>query len=88
MVEPEQRSLGQRSRVVAVPIATKPTFKAGQPRMLFEGLYFASGHDFAITPDGRGFILIRESESQSGPNEMHIVVNWLEELKQRVPVTK
>ncbi len=56
--------------------------------MLFEGPYFESGHDFAITPDGRGFILIRESESQSGPREMHIVLNWFEELKQRVPVTR
>jgi len=80
------RALARRSRVMAVPIETKPELKAGKARMLFEGPYFESGHDFAITPDGRGFILIRESESQSGPKEMHIVLNWFEELKQRVPV--
>jgi hypothetical protein len=73
---------------MAVPIETKPNFKAGQPRMLFEGPYFESGHDFAVTPDGRGFILIRESDSQSGPNELQVVVNWFEELKQRVPAAK
>jgi eukaryotic-like serine/threonine-protein kinase len=79
------RALAERSRVMAVSIETRPEFKAGRPRMLFEGPYFESGHDFAITPDGRGFILIRESESEFGPKEMHVVLNWFEELKQRVP---
>jgi len=82
------RALAERSRVMAVPIETKPEFKAGKPHMLFEGPYFESGHDFAITPDGRGFILIRESEAESGPKEMHVVVNWFEELKRRVPANK
>ena len=82
------RALAQRTRVMSVPIETKPDFKAGQPRLLFEGPYFASGHDIAVTPDGRGFILIRESESQSGPNELQVVIHWFEELKQRVPLVK
>ena len=68
---------------MAVSIETKPSFKAGQPRLLFEGPYFESGHDIAVTPDGKGFILIRESDTQTGPREMQVVVNWLEELKQR-----
>jgi hypothetical protein len=51
--------------------------------MLFEGPYFESGHDIAITPDGKGFILIRETDSQTGPKQIEAVVNWLEELKQR-----
>jgi hypothetical protein len=68
---------------MSVSIETKPGFKAGQPRMLFEGPYFESGHDIAITPDGKGFILIRETDSQTGPKQIEAVVNWLEELKQR-----
>jgi eukaryotic-like serine/threonine-protein kinase len=82
--EMEERFLGQKSRVMAVSIETKPTLKVGQPRMLFEGPYFESGHDFAITPDGKGFILIREDDT-TGPKEIEVVVNWLEELKQRAP---
>jgi Tol biopolymer transport system component len=82
------RALAQHTRVMAVPIETKPAFKAGQPRLLFEGPYFQSGHDIAVTPDGRGFVLIRESDSQSGPNELQVVVHWFEELKQRVPSVK
>lgn len=85
MEDLEHRALGQHTRVMAVSVETKPTFKAGQPRLLFEGPYFASGHHIAVTPDGRGFILIRESESQSGQNELRVVVHWVEELKQRVP---
>jgi hypothetical protein len=65
---------------MAVLIETKPAFKAGQPRLLFEGPYFESGHDIAVTQDGKGFILIRESDTQTGPMEMQVVVNWLEEL--------
>jgi hypothetical protein len=69
---------------MAVSIDTKPVLKVGQARELFQGPFFKSGHDIAITPDGKGFILIRESDSQTGPREMEVVVNWPEELKQRV----
>jgi serine/threonine-protein kinase len=82
----EQRFLGQKTRVMAVPIETKPGFKAGQPRLLFEGPYFESGHDIAVTPDGKGFILIRENDT-TGPQEIEVVVNWPEELKQRATTT-
>jgi serine/threonine protein kinase/Tol biopolymer transport system component len=81
--EMEQRFLGQKTRVMAVSIETKPAFKAGQPRMLFEGPYFESGHDIAVTPDGKGFVLIRENDTQAGPREIQVVVNWPDELKQR-----
>lgn len=86
--EMEHRALAQRTRVMAVPIETKPILKVGKPRLLFEGPYFESGHDIAVTPDGRGFILIRESDSQSGPNELRVVLHWFEELKQRVPAVR
>jgi hypothetical protein len=52
--------------------------------MLFEGPYFESEHDIAVTPDGKGFILIRENDT-TGPKEIEVVVNWPEELKQRAP---
>ena len=86
--ELEQRALAQKTRVMAVSIETKAGFKAGRPHMLFEGPYFESGHDIAITPDGKGFILIRETDSQTGPKQIEAVVNWSEELKQRVPSPK
>ena len=81
--EMEQRYLGQKTRIMAVSIDTKPALQAGKPRMLFEGPYFESGHDIAVTPDGKGFILIRENDT-AGPREMQVVVNWTAELRQRV----
>ena len=76
---------GQRLKMFAVPIETKSGFQAGKPHLLFEGPYFQSFHDFAPTPDGRGFILIREMQSQSAPTELGIVLNWFEQLKGIVP---
>jgi hypothetical protein len=38
--------------------------------------------NFDIMPDGRVIGVIEAGERQS---EMHVVLNWLEELKQRVP---
>jgi hypothetical protein len=78
-------AFGQRLRMMAVPVETKPEFKVGKPHMLFEGPYLDSFHDYAPTPDGRGFIMMRETRSQSAPTELHLIVNWFEELKRRVP---
>jgi hypothetical protein len=38
------------------------------------------------TPDGQRFLLIRaDQKSPAGIEQMNIVQNWTEELKQRVP---
>jgi len=73
---------------MAVSIETKPGFSAGSPRMLFEGRYWASGHDYRVTPSGDRFVFIKETEQQAAPTQINIVQNWFEELKQRVPAGK
>jgi eukaryotic-like serine/threonine-protein kinase len=80
-----ERTTAAVSRIMAVSISTTPELAAGQPHMLFEGPYFDSGHDWAITPDGKSFIFMRDKAGQSGGNEMRVVLNWMEELKSRVP---
>ena len=79
------RSLSVTSKIMAVPIQTAPTLSVGTPHELFEGPYFNSGHDWAITPDGRDFIFIRDKEGQNGPGEMNVVLNWFEDLKRLAP---
>ena len=79
------RTLSVSSKVEAVSVQTAPALKAGTPHELFEGPYFNSGHDWAITPDGRDFIFIRDKEGQSGPGEMSVVLNWFEDVKRRAP---
>jgi serine/threonine-protein kinase len=76
----------QRVKLLAVSIETSPAFQAGTPHMLFQGPFFESIHDYAVTPDGKGFLFIRESQPGSGPGEMQVVLNWDRELNSRVPV--
>ena len=45
--------------------------------------------DYDITPDGERILLIvpaDEPEVEDRPPEIHVVLNWFEELKARVPV--
>jgi hypothetical protein len=60
---------------VAVPIETKPSLKAGSPRVLFEGPYFLSGQDFDVSPSGDRFYLIQEGPA---PTEIRVIQDWLQ----------
>lgn len=50
------------------------------------------GATWDISPDGKHFLMIKQpqavGEASAGalPRKINIVLNWLEELKQRVPV--
>jgi Tol biopolymer transport system component len=65
-------------------------FSAGKPRMLFEGPYLPTAASFPfydVSPDGQRFLMLKPVESQtSAPTQIHVVLNWFEELKQKVPV--
>lgn len=39
------------------------------------------GYD--VAPDGQGFIVTRVSDAPAA--RIHVILNWLEELKRRVP---
>ena len=86
--------------MMAVEITTQPTFRAGTPTLVFEGQYFRdivpSEANYDITPDGRRFLMIKESEQEGGPmikeseqeggpRQINVVLNWFEELKRLVP---
>ena len=42
-----------------------------------------SHHDYGLLPDGRHFVMIQPVGTEP-PAELHIVVNWAEELKGRL----
>jgi serine/threonine-protein kinase len=85
---------------MAVAVEIEPTFKPGQPRVLFRGKYIGSNTSgliestfWDIHPDGKRFLMIKATGSSAstaraaeGPLKINIVVNWFEELKQRVPL--
>ena len=65
----------------SVTIRTEPDFEAGSPTVLFERPNII---DYDVTPDGNRFLVI-ERNVESMPTEIHIVVNWFEELNRLVP---
>ncbi len=88
---PNGRELFYRSgdKMMAVDIATQPSFTFGKPRMLFEGQYQLSrvpAVNYDVSPDGQRFLMIKASEqAQAAVTQINVVLNWFEELKRRVP---
>ena len=89
---PDGRELFYRSddSVMAVAVETGPTFKAEKPEALFRDIYISpASYEYEIdtwdiSPDGNRFLMMKESGSEF--QSINIVVNWFEELKQKVPV--
>ncbi len=89
---PDGRELFFRSRdaVMAVSVKTDPGFSYETPKILFQGSYFlltgVVGTLWDISPDGKRFLMIKQSPGESGSNpKINVVLNWIDELKQRVP---
>ena len=85
--------------VMAVSLKMDPTFKREAPKRLFHGPHYSSRlfafidseiGPWDISPDGKRFLMMKESEptvfGSGGPRRINVVVNWFEELKQRVPI--
>jgi hypothetical protein len=90
---PNGRELFYRNgdEMMAVDIMTQSAFTAGKLRLPCERQYVPGS--FAVpmrncdmSPDGQRFLIVKESEQQTGrPTQIVVVQNWFEELKHRVP---
>jgi Tol biopolymer transport system component len=88
--------VGNTEAVMRVAVETEPVFKRGNPETLFKGRYVGSypadGTPWDIDPDGNRFLMIKPpvgadgAATETGPRKITIVLNWDEELKERVPV--
>jgi eukaryotic-like serine/threonine-protein kinase len=73
-------------KMIAVDVRTTPDFRAGAPKLLFEGHYGAA---YDVAADGKRFLMLKPAVVQnSSSGQLHIVVNWFEELRRRVPAEK
>lgn len=84
--------------IMVVDIEAEPTFRPGNPKILFQETYFSPSvlqvrlTNWDIHPDGKRFLMIKQfqttdEESAGGiPHKFIVVTNWFEELKQRVSV--
>ena len=85
------RELFYRSgnKMMAVDVTTQTGFAAGKPRMLFEGPYLPTPITFPnydVSSDGQRFLMLKPTEqAQAAPTQINVVLNWFEELKQKVP---
>jgi eukaryotic-like serine/threonine-protein kinase len=68
-------------KVMAVKVTTTPTFTHGPPVSLFDTV----ADNYAVTRDGRRFLLAIPTGEKHVSPPMTVVINWQEELKQRVP---
>ena len=76
------------AQMMAVEVTTEPTFSAGNPRLLFEGTFQMNNFfnaEYDVTPDGQRFVMVEGTQDSPAPTQIHVVLNWFEELKQRVP---
>ncbi|MGA7791761.1 MAG: protein kinase [Candidatus Acidiferrales bacterium] len=90
---PNGRELFYRTgdKMMAVDIATQHGFSAGTPRMVFEGQYEKAPFpisNYDVSPDGQRFLMLKPTEQAAAPTQINVVLNWFEELKQKVPVGK
>jgi serine/threonine-protein kinase len=83
--------IDDKDRLTSVPVQTTPAFAPGTATTLFEvkrSSIFARHYD--VAPDGKRFIVIKDTRAAGGdaaagpPPSLTVVLNWTEELKQRV----
>ena len=69
--------------IMVVNVRTEPEFSASRPTPLFEAPRASGLGLFDIAPDGERFIMVRGDSAAF--RELHVVINWTEELKRIVP---
>ena len=98
---PDGRELFYRNgdATMAVEVEIEPTFKRSNPITLFRGTYLSRSLQklvftrWDIHPNGKKFLMIKPAASAAAASaaaspqpKIIVVLNWLEELKQRVPI--
>ena len=81
------RARNSGSKLMSVAITTQPTFAASSPRPLLEGRpvtlpLVTTPYD--VAPDGQRFIMVKGG-AESGSTQVHVVLDWTEELKRQAP---
>jgi hypothetical protein len=44
--------------------------------------------DYDVSPDGQRFLMLKPAEEEQSISHLVVVVNWVEELKQKAPMGK
>ena len=80
--------LDESNILMAVPVQTTGTqFSYGRPTKVFDRRYSEDFYSYDVTPDGRRFLMMKDSDDGDRPDPPTVIVvlNWFAELKRRVP---
>jgi hypothetical protein len=84
-----------RGRIMTIPVQTAPNFTAGNASVAVErgsvNISNSLARNYDVSPDGRRFLVIRSAaptDNKSNPTQLHVVLNWGEELKRVAPVKR
>ena len=86
---PDGRELfyaNNRGQVLSVSVQFTPSLELGAPTLLFEIPNMLPTRLFDVHPDGERFVVVRSVDSKSSTSQINVVLNWTEELTDRVPV--
>ena len=76
------------NELVAVQVSTDPTLALGQQEVLFSVAAYMRNPAYTlydVTPDDQRFVMLRIGDRENAvASELILVVNWFEELKERV----
>ena len=79
-------------KMIVAAVETKPTFAAAKPKLLFERHYEASTPpvlaNYDVSLDGQRFLMIKAGEQESSATQLHVVLNWSDELSRLAPAGK
>jgi len=77
--------------MMAAPVSAGRSFSTGRPRALFADTEFSVASPtraYDVAPDGR-FLMVTASRQDPQPaTRIRVVINWFEDLKQRVPLAR
>ena len=74
------------NKMIAVDVSGDPDLTLSQPRPLFDQRYLfqsLSVAQFDVGADGQRLLMVKD---EAGAGRLNLVLDWFEELKQRVPV--
>ena len=85
------RSGAPPDAVMVVALETEPTVAPGRPEVLFEGVYYRplrGGRRYDLSPGGARFLMITVGgqTTEDASAQIHVVLNWTQELLERVPI--
>jgi serine/threonine-protein kinase len=78
------------AKMMVVSVGSGSELTPTRPRKLFEGHYVGSLEglqEFDVSADGKRFVMIKSmQESVSETRSLRVILNWFEDLKNKVPV--